>query len=85
MMKKRERSEPQLLKSTIKEILHDAEDKCGNTFFKITKAWNESVDEKVRRHTTLLKMSNETLFVGVDTAMWLYEIERKYKKRCNAR
>lgn len=78
-MKKRERSEPQLLKSTLKEILYDAEDKCGNIFSRITQAWDMAVDEKLKRHATLQKMSNDTLFIGVDTATWLYEIERKYK------
>ncbi|MFC1809069.1 DciA family protein [Candidatus Omnitrophota bacterium] len=80
-MNDRNKSQPQGIKETLKEILEDAQNRSGNIFTTITKVWNETTEEKIKKHAKLDRLHHSTLFFVVDKATWVYEIERKHKKK----
>ena len=43
--------------------------------------WLTEADERIKKHTNPVNFVNKVLIVEVDSSGWLFEIERRYKKK----
>ena len=68
------------LAATIQEILAGIQTHSPSRESQMLSYWEQHIPEKIQQHTKVLKITHQTLFVLVDTASWLYEINTWYAR-----
>lgn len=81
IMEERKPSPPQHVKETIQKVLEEAREKSGAENDLLMEAWNTIIQREIKQHATITRFQNGTLFLNIDTSVWMYEIENKYKKK----
>ena len=64
----------------VKNVIGKWSQKEFDSVNKIDRLWCNIVDEKEREHLCLRGMKNGTLFVSVDSPLWLQQMRIKKKK-----
>ncbi len=68
------------IKTVLQKVFHGLEGERQQREQAIIAAWGKAVGIKAAVHTTLLRVKNQTLVVGVDSSPWLYLLSF-YKQR----
>ena len=61
-------------------IIKDLEKKKSDTPTKIIETWKTIVGERIATHTKPYRMHKKILYVNVDSAPWVYELNQKHKQ-----
>ena len=68
------------IKTVLQEVFHGMEGERQQRERALIEGWGKAVGAKAAAHTTLLRVKNQTLVIGVDSSPWLYLLSF-YKQR----
>ena len=68
------------IKTVLQEVFQGLEGERQQREQETIAAWEKAVGSRAAAHTTLLRIKNQTLVVGVDSSPWLYLLSF-YKQR----
>ena len=68
------------IKNIINKVIGNIAEKTPDTHNKTERIWKNLLNEQELKHTNLVGIKEETLFVCVDSPAWLYQMKIRQSK-----
>jgi predicted nucleic acid-binding Zn ribbon protein len=67
-------------KGIVNKVVKDISDKLVDRNDRIEKAWQEAVEDKIKKNTAIEGVKEDVLYIKTNKPAWIYEIKKKKKE-----